>query len=35
MRVLKKIDGRYQQVRHARAAERGLVDTRVRGGCRI
>ena len=35
IRVLKKIDGRYQEISHARATERGLVDIRVRGGCRF
>jgi hypothetical protein len=35
IRVLKKIDGRYEQVRYCRATERGVVDIRVRGGCRI
>ena len=34
MRVLKKIDGRYQEIRFAHATERGLVDIRVRGGSR-
>jgi hypothetical protein len=34
IRVLKKIDGRYQQVMFARSTPRALVNVRVYGGCR-
>jgi len=34
IRVLKQIDGRYEQIRYARSTPRGLVDVRVYGGCR-
>ena len=35
IRVLKKIDGCYQQVLFARSTPNGLVNVRVRGGCRM
>lgn len=34
VRVLKRIDGKYVQIRHTRVVNGHSVDVRVRGGCR-
>jgi hypothetical protein len=35
IRVLKKVDGRYEQVSFGRVVDGKRIDIRVRGGCRI